>query len=453
MPDPGGGSVQKWRVDSAPSTLPAPARIWRYLSVALVVGIVALTGLHLFRGIAASEQPAVAETATGVSIRVQGFRNPQDLQLQVLSQSSVAMPPVSRTGYARGVELPAAPPLVIAASRTSGELVGLAIVAPEAEPTAPNRVLITPRTTAHALVSTAPGVLQAGSILSASRLDDPSLAAPLGQLIAEVANAENLSAANPRLELRLAQVVDALGLSGPTPTECATGYRTAGACVQDTADGPLVSVGAQWVAVFPDAQITPCAILAPDTIDATIPAACGSRVVFAIDGPWQPPDGAEELANEGIVASQLAMASGVTAAGSYSIPFADLMLGASGAAEPQSEIGPQMRRSSADILALVTQTDGLRATEMLRRSETSATGRVEQRFALARLTIGSPRFGDLLRTLGAGYTPTPDGAAILAIHERSLRLRQAGRGLVNANNADMSWDLIDLAGSAAGSGR
>jgi len=43
--------------------------------------------------------------------------------------------------------------------------------------------------------------------------------------------------------------------------------------------------------------------------------------------------------------------------------------------------------------------------------------------------------------LDGGYNPNPNGAAVLAIHGRSLQMRQLGPPLDNTNR---TWDLVDL---------
>ena len=445
--------MQKWPVQTVSSpaptgdlTSPDSARMWRILSAAVALALVGLVGLHLFRGIASSQASlqATAAVTTGSEVRIRGFANPAEMQVSILGASEPARYPVDAAGFVQGMELASTTPLVLAANRPSGQLVGLAIHPQPADLSATRAnvadLRISPRTTAHALVASAPGLLDPTSMLPITQLETPELAAPWGQLIAEVARAGDLSAPNPTLELRLAQVMDTLGFPAPQIPGC-DGYVTAGACITQTSSSVTVAVGQRWLAVFPASAITPCAIFAPGTANTPIPQACGTPVVFAVDGQAATASNGEQPIPGGIVRSQMDMASGIGTVASYSIPFADLMLGSSGVATPTANIGPQLLRSIADILTLVTQPDGLRIVETLHQPGTSAVEGSRQRFALARLGISGPRFADLLRTLDGGYNPNPNGAAVLAIHGRSLQMRQLGPPLDNTNR---TWDLVDL---------
>lgn len=444
---------------SGESRTPA-STILRALTVALALAAVGLIGYQLSQGVQASrlDRDPIGFAGATATLEVTGFTTSGDLQASVLGLANAERRDVGPYGIIEDLGVPDDGAYLVALTGPGEELIGLVLALPGATGRPAREIRVTPTTTAQALLALAPGVLTRDEARLADRIASLSAAEDFSRLVQTVRASDDLRQPDQELEVLLAQVIDATLSNDSTRDQGCDSVSDeratarVGACFAPTTrPNELLVMNEQirWLLVFrPTAEEQLCALIPPSPGSGivTTDSACGTTLDFAAPGPVAAGSEPLDLAQRrGLLAGL------VTAYSEFTLPFADLAAGASGAnrddaieriAGNPGLVGSQFSELIADNPNLLASAEAYAdpsATPSLRLS--ALTG-------LTRAALRQPAIATALLADSPNYEPGPDDYDLLDLYDRVIA-RHSSDGAVPNWSSD-AFRRIDLTTLATG---
>lgn len=438
----------------------ATSALFRAITLLLALAAIGLIGYQLSQGVTASrlDRDPIGVARATATLEVTGFTTSGDLQASVLGLAAGARRDVGPYGMIEDLAVPDDGAYLVALTGPAQELIGLALALPDTTGQPVRKVRITPTTTTQALLALAPGVLTRDVRTLTSRIASLAAAESFSELVQTVRASSDIRQPDQQLETLLAQVIDETFAEDSTldqgcdsvSDERAT--ARVGACFAPTAsDNELLVMNEQrrWLLVFnPTADEQLCALIPPSPGSGivTTDSACGPTLDFAGPGPIDPGDAPFDVAKRRSMLAGL-----VTIYSEFTLPFADLAAGASGAnrddaisriASNPGLVGSQFSELLADNPDLLTSAEAYAdpsATPSLRLS--ALTG-------LTRAALEQPAIASALLADSTSYEPGPDDYDLLDLYDRVIA-RHSSDGAVPNWSSD-AFRRIDVAALAEG---
>jgi len=434
--------------------------IFRAVTVLLALVSIGLIGYQLSQGVRSSrlDRNPIGYAGARATLEVTGFTTSGNLQASVLGLASADRRDVGPYGMIDDFGVPSEGAYLVALTGPADELVGLVLARPGAAGQPAREIRITPTTTAQALLALAPGVLTRDQARLADRIAGLSAAENFSRLVQTVRASPDLRQPNQELETLLAQVIDDT-LAGESTLDqgCDSvsderATARVGACFAPTARGNellVMNEQPRWLLVFkPMVEEQLCALIPPSPGSGivTTDSACGATLDFAAPGPIDPEGGPFDLAKRRSLLAGL-----VTVYSEFTLPFADLAAGASGAnseeaisriANNPGLVGSQFSELLADNPNLLASAEAYAdpaATPSLRLS--AVTG-------LTRAALGQPAIATALLADSPNWEPSSDDYDLLDLYDRVIA-RHSSDGAVPNWSSD-AFRRIDLAALAEG---
>ena len=383
------------RPTPASADFPKRPGLWRSVSLLAVAAAMAIGALSVLQArdasnVAVPDREPIALENTTVTIT--------DLPITANAEVAVLGLPdsESRRGIgADGVDigLPEEMAALIALTDSSGAVVGLALV-PEGEDR--NRVRLSARSTAQALMVLSPGILRPNLAESFANLGVVESDPAFENLVDAVRSNSNLSTNNEAVEQAYAEIADRLPAQRPEADQgcdsviARDAYPSAGTCVQPEDTGILIANEQdRWALVFSG---TPgfaelCATVSPTgTVGAEvlIPSEqCVGNSLLVAPGP---------VTNQGedqqVIEDRVRVATAVNVLYEYAGPFADLAGGSAGfTGEAVTYIRQNFQEVVQSLTLLVDSNEEFSAAMDVNRSAATALDRQVAAINAARIII------------------------------------------------------------------
>lgn len=310
--------------------------LWRVLSLLLVIAAVVVVAMWMLqsrstRDIAAPNGHTLELRSTDVV--VDSLDLPPNATVAVLGFDHREATPLG-PGGAR-LDIPTIVPVMVALLDDQGDIHGLRLVS---RPVDRERVVITPASTAHALLVLSPAFLDADLERARQQVefidDDPAYET----VVEAIAASSNLGSANDAVETAIAAILDRVHRANPLSDQGCDSIlnpaarAVAGTCAVPNSTGSTINNEQdRWVLAFASPQ--PYEVLCAAVAPAGTPGSqrtigrveCGDRVLLAAPGPIV--DRSSERAAE---IDRIRLATTVQVFGAFAAPIVDLAGGSAG---------------------------------------------------------------------------------------------------------------------------
>jgi len=432
----------------------------RALTVALALAAIALIGYQLSEGVRSSRldrDPIGFPTATA-TLEVTGFLTSGDLQASVLGLAEAERRDVGPFGTVDDLGIPDDGAYLVSLTGPGNELIGLVLALPGASGRPPREIRVSPTTTAQALLALAPGVLTRDESRLSDRIAALSAAEGFSALVQTIRASTDLRQPDKELETLLAQVIDetladeSTGDQGCDSVSDERATARVGACFAPTTrPNELLVMNEQirWLLVFkPTAEEQLCALIPPSPGSGVVTSDsnCGATLDFAAPGPVVADGGPLDVAQRRSLLAGL-----VTIYSEYTLPYADLAAGASGANRDDAigRITGNPGLVGSQFSALIADNPGLLASaEAYADPNASPLLRLSALTGFTRAALRQPAIGTALLADSPSYAPGPDDYVLLDLYDRVIAQHLTDGAVPNWSSD--AFRRIDL--NALGSG-
>lgn len=429
----------------------------RALTVALALGAIALIGYQLSQGVRASrlDRNPIGFAGATATLEVTGFLTTGDLQASVRGIANRERRDVGPFGTIDDLGVPEDGAYLVELTGPSNELIGLVLALPGATGLPAREIRVTPTTTAQALLALAPGVLTRDEKRLADRIVTLSAADDFSALVQLIRSSTDLREPSKELEILLARVIDntmaneSLRDQGCDSVSDARATARVGACFAPTTrPNELLVMNEQvrWLLVFkPTAAEQLCALIPPSPGSGIVTkdSACGATLDFAAPGPVVAEGGPLDVAQRRSMLAGL-----VTIYSEFTLPFADLAAGASGANRDESieRITGNPGLVGSQFSELIAGNDNLLASvEAYADPEATPALRLSALTGFTRAALGQPAIATALLADSPNYEPEPGDYDLLDLYDRVIARHRTDGAVPNwSSDAFRRIDLNTL---------
>lgn len=331
--------------------------VWRVLSLLLVAASAVVVAVWILQSRSASDL-AVENSRTldvePVSVFVDDIEFPPGARVAVLGIDDRAATPIGVAGTE--LDVPTRAASLVALLDDTNAIHGLSLVSRESDR---SPVVVSPGTTAHALLALSPMLLDADLERTRQRvesIEDEPAVVELAQLLAQQ---PDITAENEAVEIALAAILDRVPTTALPDQGCdsilnARALAVAGTCAEPASSGVTIhNEQDRWVLAFsgPEPYAAVCAAIAPAGTPGSqrglSPVDCGPESLLVAPGPIIDRSPERTTINARILA-----AAGVQLYAGYAAPFADLAGGAAGLTRTSNS---HILASTDDLVVTTTQ--------------------------------------------------------------------------------------------------
>lgn len=342
--------------------------VWRALSFVLVMAAVIIMISWIIQSrnasdVAAENSRTLDVDATMVFVDEQPL--PAGATVAVLGIDVRDRTPIDAGGLE--LEIPSRLNSMLALFDADGDVHGLALVEPGAER---GQVVISPTSTARALLSMSPALLQSDLVRTQQNVSVIVLDEAFEPLRAALATSPNITASNPEVEAALAAILDRVPGRVPAPDQgCDSilnerAVAVTGACIEPSTTGASINNEQdRWILAFagPAPWASVCAAISPAGTPGSqqnvSPSECGDEALLAAPGPLT--DRSREQAD---VVNRVQIAIAVDLFGTYVAPLADLTSGVAGLnRRSNSQVLGSLNEITSTAAALIGQDPGFQS--------------------------------------------------------------------------------------------